>query len=172
MCCCEDLSFLQPFFGWIKTKAYTPTNFPNPGQYISCSYWKQIYCLKLLFLRPNQHLFVQILVTLSMLMADEILSYLNLNFLMHSKVGSSNPAATFKTKPYATTVNNTSKELHHRYCIELELNIVKWSTKIQKGIREHPPRSCAVVGKIWVTHPPRCPKNTFPEIFHTKAFSN
>ena len=39
---------------------------------------------------------------------DEILYYLNLNLLMHFKVGSRNPAAaTFKTKPYATTVNNS-----------------------------------------------------------------
>ena len=44
---------------------------------------------------------------------------------MHFKVGSRNPAATFKTKPYARTVNNSFKKLHHRYCIELELNIVK-----------------------------------------------
>ena len=58
-------------------------------------------------------------------MADEILYYLNLNLLMHFKVGSRNPAATFKTKPYATTVNNSFKELHHSYCIELEFNIVK-----------------------------------------------
>ena len=44
---------------------------------------------------------------------------------MHFKVGSRNSVATFKTKPYATTVNNSFKKLHHRYCIELELIIVK-----------------------------------------------
>ena len=58
-------------------------------------------------------------------MANEILYFLNLNLLMHFKVGFRNPAATFKTKPYARTVNNSFKKLHHRYCIELELNIVK-----------------------------------------------
>ena len=48
-----DLSFevllwkfalLQPYNGWIKMKAYSPTNFPSSsqhiGQYISHSYWK------------------------------------------------------------------------------------------------------------------------------------
>ena len=58
-------------------------------------------------------------------MADEILYYLNLNLLMHFRVGSGNPAGTFKTMLYATTVNNSFKKLHHRYCTELELNIVK-----------------------------------------------
>ena len=35
----------QPYNGWIKMKAYSPTNFPSSsqpiGQYISHSYWKQ-----------------------------------------------------------------------------------------------------------------------------------
>ena len=63
-CCPENLSFPKPA-GWIKTKAYN-SKFPYLGKYISCSYWKQIYCLKLLFLRSNRHLFVQILLALSM----------------------------------------------------------------------------------------------------------
>ena len=38
-----------------------PNKFSKPmGQYISHSYWKQIFCLKLPFLGSNQHLFVWI----------------------------------------------------------------------------------------------------------------
>ena len=50
----------QPYFGWIKMETYSPTNFTSPGQYIPHSHWKKIYCVKLPFLRPNQHFLVRI----------------------------------------------------------------------------------------------------------------
>ena len=71
----------------------------------------------------------------------------------------------FKAKLSATTVNNCfqlfpifcSKELHQRCCKGLELNIVRWSTKILKGITPppHPPMIKCHLGKIWIIHHPR-----------------
>ena len=64
-----DLSFwsavmkIYPFgtLYWVKHENIYPHKFSKPiRQYIFLSYWKQIYCLKLQFLRPNRHLFDQI----------------------------------------------------------------------------------------------------------------
>ena len=100
-------------------------------------------------------------------MADGILNCLNLNLSMHFRVGSKN---------HVTTVNETfqplpifcHKELHLRCCIGLELNIVTWSTKILKGIGGG---NLHDLVKIWKTHPPRCPKNAFPEVFRITFFA-
>ena len=75
-------------------------------------------------------------------MADGILYCLNRNLSMHFRVGFGS-LATFKTGLYVTSVNNgfqsllifCHKELHLKCCIELELYIVRWSTKILKDIR-------------------------------------
>ena len=58
--CREHLSFHN--LTVIKDEnTYQSNKFSQPiGQYISHSYQKQIYCLKLPFLRLNRHLFVQI----------------------------------------------------------------------------------------------------------------
>ena len=58
------------------------------------------------------------------------------------------------------------KKLHLRCCIGLELNILTWSTKVLKGIGGNP----YDLEKIWKIHPPGCPKNTFPEVFHPLSF--
>ena len=62
--------------------------------------------------------------------------------------------------------NFCHKELHLRCWIGLELNIVT-STKILKGIwGKHSP-SHDLGKNVKNSHPPRCPKNTFPEVlFH------
>ena len=54
------------------------------------------------------------------------------------------------------------KKLHLRCCIGLELNILTWSTKVLKGIGSKP----SDLELIWKIHPPRSPKNIFPEVFH------
>ena len=85
-------------------------------------------------------------------MLDGILHCLNnlnnLSFSINFRVGSKRPV-TFKTKLYVTTVNNSfqplpifcHKELHLRSFLGHELNILKRSTKILKGIghTHHPP---------------------------------
>ena len=38
-------TLVQPYFGWIRTKTYSPTNFQPTGKHASHSYWKQIYSL-------------------------------------------------------------------------------------------------------------------------------
>ena len=92
------------------------------------------------------------LLTLNMLIVDEILYCHNLN-LMESDLG-----VTFtKTKLYVTTVNNIFQplpifryiKLHLSCCIGCELNVITWSTKIVKGIGGHPPThiSSATLGK-------------------------
>ena len=58
------------------------------------------------------------------------------------------------------------KKLHLRCCIGLELNILTWSTKVLKCIAGNP----YDLEKIWKIHPPRCPKNTFPKVFHPLSF--
>ena len=58
------------------------------------------------------------------------------------------------------------KNLRLRCCIGLELNILTWSTKVLKGIGGKPYN----LEKIWKIHPPRCAKNTFPEVFHPLRF--
>ena len=75
-------------------------------------------------------------------MPDRILYCLNLNSSICFRAGSKSPV-TFKMKLSVTTVNSSSqllpfchKELHLRCCIEVELNIVTWSTKILKTISE------------------------------------
>ena len=88
-------------------------------------------------------------------------SSLNLNLSMYFRVGFRSPV-TFKMKLYVTKVSNTfwplpifcHKELHLRGRIELDLNIVTWSTNIE-----------CILWKIWKTYPPRCPKNTYSEVF-------
>ena len=48
---------------------------------------------------------------------------------------------------------------------------VRWSTKNLNGIRGkgRPPHKVKCnLGKIWKTHHSRCPKDTFPEVFHIK----
>ena len=64
---------------------------------------------------------------------------------MHFRVGYKSPV-TFKRKLFVATVsslyplaNFLHKELHLRWCIRLELIIVKLSAKILKGIEGHPP---------------------------------
>ena len=57
-------------------------------------------------------------------------------------------------------------KLHLRCCIGLELNILTWSTKVLKGIGGNP----YDLEKIWKIHPPKCPKNTFPKVFHPLSF--
>ena len=56
-CCCEIWSFRTLF--WVnKDESMETNNFFHPiGQYISHSYWKQIYCLKPYILEPNHYLF-------------------------------------------------------------------------------------------------------------------
>ena len=50
MHCCENVFFSEAYVGWIKMKTCSSTKFSQPiGQYISHSYWKQLYCLKLEF---------------------------------------------------------------------------------------------------------------------------
>ena len=79
-------------------------------------------------------------------MADGILYCLNLNWSIHFRVGSRG-LATFKTKFYVTSANNSfqslpnfcHKEFHLWCCIGLELNIVTWSTNILKGIEGYTP---------------------------------
>ena len=74
-------------------------------------------------------------------MANRILFCLDLNFSMYFRVWSKSPA-TFKTKIFIITVNNSfqplpifwHKELYLWCCIGLDLNTVTWSTKILKGI--------------------------------------
>ena len=58
------------------------------------------------------------------------------------------------------------KKLHLRCCIGLELNILTWSTKVLKVIGGNPYN----LEKTWKIHPPRCPKSTFPKVFHTLSF--
>ena len=73
---------------------------------------------------------------------------LNLNLSMLFRVRSRNPV-TFKTDLRVTSVNNSfqsfpifcHKELHLTCCIEIESNIVTWSTKILKGVGGTPPSS-------------------------------
>ena len=89
-------------------------------------------------------------------MADGILCYLTLNLPMHFRVWSRSPV-TFKTKLYVIRVNNRFQPLlHHRCCIGIELNNLRWFRKVLEGVEGH-------------LHPsPRCPKNTFSEVFHLK----
>ena len=93
-------------------------------------------------------------------------------------VGSRSPV-TFKAKLSLTAVNRSfqlfpifcRKELHI-CCIGLELNISIWTTKIQ-GVSGYWGLALMIecsYGKIWKTHYPSCPKNTFPEVFHIKFF--
>ena len=103
-------------------------------------------------------------------MVDGILYCLNLNSSMHFRLRSRSPV-TFKKRLYVTTDNNNfqsltifcHKELHLRFCIGLELNILTLSTKILKGIEGHPLLinthiiKCNL-GKIRKANPPRCPK--------------
>ena len=104
-------------------------------------------------------------------MADGILYWLNLNW---SIVGSRSPL-TFKTKLFVTTVNNSFQPLAPskmlcRAWIEYCNMIQKNSKKYQ--VSPPLPHSRIVecnLEKIWKTHPPRCPKNTFPEVFHIKS---
>ena len=53
-----------------------------------------------------------------------------------------------------------------RCCIRLELNILTWFTKVLKGIGGNHNN----LEKIWKIHPPICPKNTFPKVFHPLRF--
>ena len=53
------------------------------------------------------------------------------------------------------------KKLHLRCCIGLELNILTWSTKVIKVIGVN----LYDLEKTWKILPPRCPKNTFPNVF-------
>ena len=116
-------------------------------------------------------------------MVDGTLYCLNLNLYMHFRVGSRRPA-TFNMRLYVTAVNNSfqslpvfcHKGLHLRCCIGLELNIVIWFTKIIKGtggwgVEGGTPMIKCNLGKIRKTNSPRCPKNTFPEVFHIKFFA-
>ena len=112
-------------------------------------------------------------------MADAILHCVNLNLSMHFRVGSRNPAI-FNMKLYRTTVNNSfqslpifhHKELHLRCCIGLALNFLTWFTKILEDIWAHSSLPAPMIeyslGKIWKTHPPRCSKNTYLEVFSIK----
>ena len=96
---------------------------------------------------------------------DGILYCLNLNLYMHFTILSKSPV-TVNKKLYVTTANNSfhplpifcHKELHLRGHKGLDLNIVKWFTKILKDIRENPlptpffPSSMIKynLGKIWI----------------------
>ena len=62
-----DLSFwsavvkIYPFatLYWVKHENICPHKFSKPiRQYMFLSYWKQIYLLKLQFLRPNRHIYL------------------------------------------------------------------------------------------------------------------
>ena len=85
----------------------------------------------LLTLNKFDLLFLCVFAALNMLMTDKILYCLNLNVSMHFKVWSRSPV-TFKTKLYVIGSSHylffCHKELHLRYCIGLELNIVIWFT--------------------------------------------
>ena len=58
------------------------------------------------------------------------------------------------------------KKLRLRYCIRHELNILTWSTKVVKDIGSKP----YDLEKIWKIHFPRCPKNTFADVFQPLSF--
>ena len=85
----------------------------------------------LLTLNKFDLLFSCVFAALNMLMIDEILYCLNLNVSMHFRVWSRS-SVTFKTKLYVIGSSHYlffyHKELHLRYCIGLELNIVIWFT--------------------------------------------
>ena len=105
-------------------------------------------------------------------MPSGMLYCLNLTLSMPFRFGSRTPVI-FKTKLSVTSYYYfCHKELHLK-CLRLELNIVTWSTKVLKGIRLHhhptPMIECSVE-KIWKTHSPRCPNNTFLEVFHIKLW--
>ena len=89
-------------------------------------------------------------------MADGVLYCLNLNSVMRSRVRSRRPLI-FPAKLYLFNISQQQfsginlfchEELHLRCYIELELNIVTWSTKILKGIGVPPTSwSSATLGK-------------------------
>ena len=83
----------------------------------------------------------------NMSMPDRI-HCLNLNLSRCVRVRSRSPV-TFTIKLYVTTAKCflplpifCHKELHLRYCIGLELNLVTWSKKILKGIGAPPMIDC------------------------------
>ena len=81
---------------------------------------------------------------------------------------------SFSSRIHVKTVNKSFQPLsifchneHYLRCyIGLEWNIVTWSTKLWgMGGKFHG------LEKMWKRHPPRCPKNIFPEVFRTKLFA-
>ena len=109
-------------------------------------------------------------------MPDGIIYCLNLNLSICFRVGSRRNV-TIKAKLYVRTVNNNfqplsifcHKEVHLTCCLGLELIIVKWFTKILKGIEDTPMTECNL-GKIQKTNSPGCLKNLFSEVFHMNFF--
>ena len=95
-------------------------------------------------------------------MRDGILYCLSQNLSMCFRVQSRDPV-TFKTKVSGTTVNNSflplpifsHKELHLNVAAKYENFNGYWGTPIIE---------CST-GKISKTDSPRCPKNTFSEVF-------
>ena len=127
---------------------------------------------KLLWIRP----WVYFLLTLNIGMADGILCCLNLNLSMHFRIGSKGPV-TFKTRLYGTTVKTVSS----RYLFFVRKNsilyvaeglnwILYYNRKSSKSYQGTLLTIQCNLEKIWKTHPPRCPKNTFPEILRIKCF--
>ena len=107
-------------------------------------------------------------------MADGILYCLNPDLSIYFKVQSRSPV-TLKMKLYVLTVNNSFQPLAPSFMLHRgELNNVTWSTKNSKRNQVLPPTPLIIectLGKIWKTHPPRCPKNRFLEVFHIKYFA-
>ena len=101
-------------------------------------------------------------------MRDGILYCLSQNLSMCFRVQSRDPV-TFKTKVSGTTVNNSflplpifsHKELHLNVAAKYENFNGYWGTPIIE---------CST-GKISKTNSPRCPKNTFSEVFRIKFFA-
>ena len=105
----------------------------------------------------------------------------SLSFGDKIKIWQKTADTSFKRKLSVTTVNNSfcHKELHPRFCIGLELNIVTTSAKILIGIGggapgtpppppgrgtghpPTPPHDWVHYWVIWKTHSPRCPKTYF-----------
>ena len=105
------------------------------------------------------------LLTVNMQTANRILYYLNRSFSMHFR-GSSRICVTKVNKSFQPLSIFCLKKFHLRFCIGLVFNILTWSAKVLKHIRG----KLYDLEKIWKTHPPRCPKNTFPEVFRIECF--
>ena len=106
-------------------------------------------------------------------MADVIFYCLNLNLSIYLKVQSRSPV-TFKMKLYVLTVNNSFQPLAPSFMLHRGNWLMWHDPQNSKRNRGSPPTSLIIqctLGKIWKTHPPRCPKTRFPKVFHITYFA-